>query len=418
MSPKKKTTTKKRVPVKKRVAAPKRKAVPKKTTKASVAKKAAVPTHDSTTVPLVMYRRIAVGFVVIVAFALMSVLYLATMQAVVHVDAVETVIESEYIISAVEVATSETDVPAEIFNGTLGKTVEVAPTGDGSVEIDAVATGQLSIHNNMTFAQPLVATTRFLSADGVLFRLSNQVNVPAGGTVDAEVYADVEGASGNIAATHFTIPGLSAAKQELVYADSAEVFVGGTFTRAVVSEAEMNTAADTLSGELLQDAMSMFREEAMAGYDGELFDVNIQEKSFSIEPNTEADGYEVTMTIEIGAVFYNTEVLENLVVRKLYEGLGQGQEFVDTGLGDLEISIESYSDEDGEASLLTSLKGRAITSRASDALSVERFVGLSGDEVSSLLVGEGVAENVWVEFFPFWVNSIPQLKDHIYIEIE
>ena len=418
MSPKKKTTTKKRVPVKKRVAAPKRKAVPKKTAKASSTKKAAVPKHDSTTVPLVMYRRIAVGFVVIVAFALMSVLYLATMQAVVHVDAVETVIESEYIISAVEVATSETDVPAEIFNGTLGKTVEVAPTGDGSVEIDAVATGQLSIHNNMTFAQPLVATTRFLSADGVLFRLSNQVNVPAGGTVDAEVYADVEGASGNIAATHFTIPGLSAAKQELVYADSAEVFVGGTFTRAVVSEAEMNTAADTLSGELLQDAMSMFREEATAGYDGELFDVNIQEKSFSIEPNTEADGYEVTMTIEIGAVFYNTEVLENLVVRKLYEGLGQGQEFVDTGLGDLEISIESYSDEDGEASLLTSLKGRAITSRASDALSVERFVGLSGDEVSSLLVGEGVAENVWVEFFPFWVNSIPQLKDHIYIEIE
>jgi len=252
----------------------------------------------------------------------------------------------------------------------------------------------------------------------VLFRLSNQVNVPAGGTVDAEVYADVEGASGNIAATHFTIPGLSAAKQELVYADSTEAFVGGTITRAVVSEAEMESAADTLSGELLQDAMSMFREEATAGYDGELFDVNIQEKSFSIEPNTEADGYEVTMTIEIGAVFYNTEVLENLVVRKLYEGLGQGQEFVDTGLGDLEISIESYSDEDGEASLLTSLKGRAITSRASDALSVERFVGLSGDEVSSLLVGEGVAENVWVEFFPFWVNSIPQLKDHIYIEIE
>ena len=43
---------------------------------------------------------------------------------------------------------------------------------------------------------------------------------------------------------------------------------------------------------------------------------------------------------------------------------------------------------------------------------------MTGEEVKTLLLGEGVAEAVRVEFFPFWVRTVPQLKDHIYIEIE
>ena len=50
--------------------------------------------------------------------------------------------------------------------------------------------GEVIIINNYTKNQPLVATTRLLSPDGKLYRLKETVNVPAGGTVKAAVYAD------------------------------------------------------------------------------------------------------------------------------------------------------------------------------------------------------------------------------------
>ena len=40
-------------------------------------------------VPLIMYRRIALTFIVLVAAALLAVLYLSTVQAIIHVDSTE-----------------------------------------------------------------------------------------------------------------------------------------------------------------------------------------------------------------------------------------------------------------------------------------------------------------------------------------
>ena len=43
---------------------------------------------------------------------------------------------------------------------------------------------------------------------------------------------------------------------------------------------------------------------------------------------------------------------------------------------------------------------------------------MTKEEVNKLLLEEGVATTVSVEFFPFWVRHVPRLKDHIYIEIQ
>lgn len=407
-----KKTAKKRVPVKKVT-------VKKKTS----AKKKKDPApehhiHDASEVPLVMYRRIALTFVVVVAFALIAVLYLATMQAVIRVSAVETTLTSEYIVTAAESPTSDIQVPSVILEGTLGKTMAFEPSGEGAVEEDAIATGTVTIYNGLSFAQPLVRTTRLLSPEGVLFRLDEAVSIPAGGSVTAAVYADVAGATGNIEPTRFSVPGLSTARQELVYAESSEAFSGGVVTRSVVSEEEMEEAASQLEQGLFDDARTMLREEAGEDYTGELYALEVAEKTFSIEPNTQADGYEISMTVNVSAVFYDEAKMQQIVVAKLYESLGQGQEFVSIDTENLEVSIEALDQEGNRGSLKTVLVGRSITSRANDALDVSRFVGMSGEEVEQVLVQEGVATEVKVDFFPFWVRSVPQLKDHIYIEIE
>lgn len=424
---KKKTATKKRVSVKtaKKPAAKKAPAKKKPVAKKRVpvkkkpaVKKPPVIEHEPGAVPLAMYRHIALAFVVVVAIALMGILYLATMQAVIHVDPVETVVSAEFIVNGTETQTSELEIPSEIIVGTIGKTETFMPNGDGTKEVFGVAIGQVTIYNDMSSSQPLVATTRLLTPDDVLFRIKEDVTVPANGSVVVGVYADEEGASGDVEPTTFTIPGLSAAKQALVYAANDAAFTGGVSLVSVVSAEEMEAAASGMEEVLLEDAKYMLWEESSQEYAGEVFDIEVVEKTYSIEPDSEAESYDVTITLQIGAVFYDEVALDSLAEMKIYEGLGQGQEFVDTGVSDMGVVLEGYNDESGIASLHVTLDGRAIASRASDALEVDRFVGMTEEEVKTLLVDEGVAEDVSVDFFPIWVSKIPRLQDHVYIEID
>ncbi|MFH1286715.1 MAG: hypothetical protein ABII02_03105, partial [Candidatus Magasanikbacteria bacterium] len=57
------------------------------------------------------------------------------------------------------------DIAGEVVSTTLRMEKLFAPTG--TKEETGTASGMLTIHNEATFSQPLIATTRFLSEDGV-----------------------------------------------------------------------------------------------------------------------------------------------------------------------------------------------------------------------------------------------------------
>ncbi|NQV90301.1 hypothetical protein HQ487_02735 [Candidatus Uhrbacteria bacterium] len=373
--------------------------------------------HQPAAVPLIMYRRIALTFIVLVSAALLAVLYLSTVQAVIHVDSTESDITAEFVANVFETPTRATDVRGSVISGTLGKSRSFDSLGVSSKLVEDIARGSVTIYNNLSFAQQLVETTRFLSESGVLFRLEDTVSVPAGGSVVAEVYADEVGATGNSEPSRFTIPGLSAARQESVYAQSTEAFTGGEYAIAIVTQGEMDLAADELEAELLEDAKAMLLNQGGEAFTGQSYDVEIIEKTFSIEPETEAQRFDVALTLKVTSVFYETEALEKIAIAKLYEGLGQGEEFVNLNASAMIVRVEGVDEEAGQANILVSLSVPAITSRTSNALKVDRFVGLSEEEVRALLLGEEVATEVSIEFFPFWVNTVPRLKDHIYIDI-
>jgi len=442
----KKSTSKKRVPVKKPAAKKSRAAGSRSAGKAPAKRKPAVKKvavkksraagsrpagkvtvkeveelevdiHQPAAVPLMIYRRIAVTFIFVVAAALVAVLYLATVQAVIHVDSTETFLKAQFIANIYETPIQETDVRGVVRSGTLGRTQTFEPTWESTTDVVGFAMGTVTITNEMNFPQQLVATTRFLTPEGVLFRLEDGVTVPAGGSVDGIVRADQAGEVGDIAASSFSIPGLSSARQRLVYAQSAESFTGGVTTVAVVAQSELDTAAQSLQDELVMDAKNMLRAEVGEVLLGESFEVTVDEQVFSIEGGANASAFDVTMTVTVTAVYYDDETLEKIAVAKLYEGLGQGQMFLSVDTEQMTVAVEVYDIEEQEANVHVYLEAPAITSQTSDAMEVSRFVGMDEQEVRDLLVGEGVATDVYVEFFPFWVSSVPRLKDHIYIDI-
>lgn len=118
--------------------------------------------------------------------------------------------------------------------------------------VDGVAGGKLTITNDSGADQALIATTRFLSESGVLFRLKNGATIPAGSSVEAEVYADEPGAAGDIGPAKFTIPGLSPAYQKLIYAESKLPMSGGNGEQIFVSQDDIDRAKTKLVSVLSQ----------------------------------------------------------------------------------------------------------------------------------------------------------------------
>jgi hypothetical protein len=430
--PTKKSVPKKRVAVKK-VGTTKSKSATsarKKTTgriRKSAAKKTSVKKivaiedldiHQPAAMPLMMYRRIAVTFTVLVAATLVIVLFLATVQAVIKVSSTQEPISTEFVANVFETPTRANDIRGVVLSGTVGETRSFDASGEGTKAVEAAAIGQVTIYNNLSFVQPLIATTRFLSADGILFRLEDGVSVPAGGSVVAAVYADEEGASGDIEPTTFIVPGLSSIRQESVHAQSFEAFSGGVSYVSVVTESEMDVSVLALEDSLVADAKAMLVAETGEEYGDVSYSVEVLEKTFSIEPDAEVQNYEVTLSLKVTGVFYDSEALGKIALSKLYEGLGQGQEFMGVSADDIEVRVEGVDEEAQEANIFVKLSAPAITSQTSSALDVGRFVGMTEDEVRTLLIEDEIATEVDVEFFPFWIKTVPRLKDHIYIEIK
>ncbi len=135
-----------------------------------------------------------------------------------------------------------------------GRIVEIEKSGSNffpataKKTVDGQAGGKVKIINNHTADMSLIATTRLLSAEGVLFRLKNGISVPAGSFAETEVYADAEGAVGNIGASQFTLPGLSPIFQKLIYAESATAMTGGTVEKTFVSADDIDQAKTKLLG--------------------------------------------------------------------------------------------------------------------------------------------------------------------------
>jgi hypothetical protein len=127
-------------------------------------------------------------------------------------------------------------IPAKIITVDHEISQNFNSTGSEAVS-NKKSRGTITIYNEYSSSsQPLVATTRFLSESGKLFRLVEGTTVPGmnddktPGKIEAQVVADEAGESFNIDPTVFSIPGFKengSPKYGKIYAKSSEAISGG-----------------------------------------------------------------------------------------------------------------------------------------------------------------------------------------------
>ena len=126
-----------------------------------------------------IYQKIAILFVVAALFLLLAVLYLSISQATILVTPSSQIVNTTV---AAEIATDASAV-GQVEGLVIQESVTKAKTfwlpEEGATAVEAKAGGTVTLINETDADQPLVATTRLLSEEGVLFRLDEGTTVPA-----------------------------------------------------------------------------------------------------------------------------------------------------------------------------------------------------------------------------------------------
>ncbi len=367
---------------------------------------------------LKVYQRIAVAFVFMTFFLLLAVLYLSVSRATITVIANPRVISVDTEVEAVPNPAADGQLSGIVIKQSFETQENITLPEDGATPTEEKAGGTVTIINESNAAQTLIATTRLLSKDGVLFRIDSAVSVPAKGQKDVIVHADVAGLSGEIGPTQFTIPGLPESMQSTIYAVSVESMQGGISYKRVLSQKDIDDAVSSVSHALFTEAKSdMSASVDRTVFPGESYSMTVKSQGASATVGTETGSFTVSLAIDVTAVYYDANAVKRYALSQLYARVPEGYTAEGVSTDAVQMTVKEADIQKGTATLGVYLEGEAIISESSQVLNKDRFVGRAPNEVLTLLRASDAVKDASVSFTPFWLERVPTLKDHISIEI-
>ncbi|OGF30938.1 hypothetical protein A2533_03345 [Candidatus Falkowbacteria bacterium RIFOXYD2_FULL_35_9] len=302
-----------------------------------------------------------------------------------------------------------------VFETEVEKEMEFEATGSKSVDGDIL--GQVMIYNKLTRSQPLVATTRLLSVDGVLLRLKNRVDVPAGGSISAEVYADNPADFESLAPTKFTIPGLSESLQVEVYAESNSTLKSGGSSIKIVKASDIARAKEDLTNKLYEDAVEKFKNEVGKDHIAVLVSKKIIEETISAGADDVVDTFKVKQKMSATLIGIAQDEILTIAATRLRTQLSPESELGRMKIENLTYVVQNYNAEEKTASIKIHAEAETVLREDSEILNKDKIVGLSDKGVELYLSSFDEIENVQVKLSPFWVRSVPSIIDNITIEV-
>lgn len=323
---------------------------------------------------------------------------------------------------------SEAIIPGEIFE--REKTTASVFTTSGEISKAEKAEGTIRVYNAYsTSAQVLVATTRFVSADGKLFRTPVRITVPGGhyeggklvpGEVDIRVVADEPGPEYNIGPSTFSIPGLAGTdRYTKFYAKSFQPMEGGYIERVPkVQKADLEEAEETLVQKAKEEAEALLEDELASKEisskyyflkDGQ--QVEILESFTLAKVGDEMEDFNYQVKARVKTLLFLKEDLENFAKEAILSKLPDDRELYEESLS-VKYYAETINLDSGKVVL--SLDVSAKTYPKIDYFYLkESLKGKSFLVTKLFLEGQPQLTRASVKFWPFWVKEVPQDSDKI-----
>jgi hypothetical protein len=293
-------------------------------------------------------------------------------------------------------------------------------TASGTEVIGEEAVGKVKIINNYTKNQPLVASTRLLTPDGnKLFRLKNTVNIPAGGSVDAEIYADNPTPDSAVGPTKFTFPGLWAGLQDKIYAENSEPVVYQQKLKRKITQADIDMAIQDLRNKISDDA-KLKVNETYKDYSQIIYKIDEDSVKSEIEGKVgdEKDYFNAKMEANVIVVAFIGSNVAALAKQKFISSLPDNKELISFDENNLIYSLNNYSYTDGIATINITFEGKVTLKENSQIIDTNKILGLNKKELDAYLSDLSDIAGYEVIYYPSFIKRMPNLVDRIKIEIK
>ncbi len=317
-------------------------------------------------------------------------------------------------------------IPGRILEMELIKEKEFEATGESFSGKDGRAKGVVEIINEYsTASQPLVATTRILSQEGKLFRLTKGVVVPgmkdgSPGKVSVSVIADKVGEDYNIGATTFTIEGFKGSNkyEKFKVISSSEMKGGGRADNSnktkIISENDLKKARKETIKEL-EDEISKKIKEKIGEKDRVIFesiDKQIEEAKSAYPLGTEVDKFTYTVKEKIKAIVFSEEAVNKIGRSELKKEAGSDFDLAETTELTYKKAIADFNQ--GELIIHLNVKAEAWSKvdleKIKDELANKKEKG-----IKEFLSNQATINKAEIIFHPSWLRRIKIKRDKVIV---
>ena len=375
-------------------------------------------------------KKSLIGLGVVSVILLGTIIYVSTGSAKIDITPHKQALDVQLRVSASDkfsvVDAGLNKIPGQLFNIEKNATQTFSTTGEK--EVAQKARGKITVFNEYgTTPQVLIATTRFQTSDGLIFRTLKGITVPGTkvengkiipGSISVEVIADKPGQSYNIQAGKFSIPAFNersdAGRYEKIYGKSDEAMKGGAIGKAkVVTEVDFNTARQSLSDQVTKDVESSLKSQISGLKVINASAVKLKEPESTAKVDEAADNFMMAVSGSIKTIGFKEDDLKGLI-----------KQFIDktknlTAIPEkLTTSYDNITfDETSNTLIFTvNIKGNGYTKIDTDKIKTD-LSGKNEKEIKDYFKEADSAESVRVVLSPFWVNKIPQDKDKIRLQV-
>ncbi|HLC69879.1 MAG TPA: hypothetical protein VJH75_02435 [Patescibacteria group bacterium] len=359
------------------------------------------------------YKIIALTFLVITIALLGVVVFITSKKATVVIVAKEDTKNVNVNVKVAKEANKENTMAGLVSSVDFSWSEKYYPTGNKTVE--GIATGEVVLYNKTNASQALVKTTRLLNPQGILFRLSDRVTVPANGQIVALVYADEVGPKSDIGSSTFTIPGLSEDKQKVIYAESTKAMTGGLSKVGVLSDQDLQVAEADYKEKVREAYKNSLK---LNNESGVIISVLSQDASPTKKAGDEVSEFSLTGTSTIVVVSYDKDELSNILKREVAGKVDLTSEKVLSVTNEPKVSLLAYDLVAGTAEVAVSQDVKVTLDSSGEKLSLQNFLGKSKEEIERYVLSLDHVSGVDVKFSPAWTRKAPSVPDKIKVIVK
>ncbi len=341
-------------------------------------------------------------------------------------------------ITHLALATATINIPSGTENFVFDAPIEISKAGDDtalygetqSVEISGSDTYQVSdkmtestkagvfvtIYNKYSKSQALVKTTRMQSADSIVYRLTESVTIPAGGSVQVFMEADKAGAEFIVQPGRFTIPGLWAGLQDQIYGETTETSKLERAEAQALTQTDIDKAGQELIAKLkpqaveeltklLPDSITLSEDQIT----GEIISSETDKKI-----DSKVDSFKLDAKIKYNALIFDKTLLLAMAKKQLQEKLPTGIEVIEFKDDSFTYKLAEINTTEQTAVVNAHLEATVTAQPTAVNFDKNELKGKTKQQAEDYLKLQGLPDAT-VTLSPFWVRHVPSLSDHIKI---